>query len=148
MGKHQPEGGGPFGPWQATSPPQDSVSSIHTIYLGGALWAVMAEPMLSAFPLLTGLKSMHRPQAFHPHTRILSAALRGAWVAQLAEHPTWAQVTTSRFVGLSPALGSLQSPVQSWLWILCPPLCPSTARALSKTNKTFKCCRDPPAHQR
>ena len=28
-------------------------------------------------------------------------------MAQSVKHPTWAQVTVSRFVGLSPALGSV-----------------------------------------
>ena len=27
---------------------------------------------------------------------------RGAWVAQLAEHPTWAQVTIAQFLSSSP----------------------------------------------
>ena len=33
----------------------------------------------------------------------------GAWVAQLVRHPTSAQVRISRFMGLSPALGSVQT---------------------------------------
>ena len=33
--------------------------------------------------------------------------LRGAWVAQLVERLTLAQVMISRFVGLSPTLGSV-----------------------------------------
>ena len=32
---------------------------------------------------------------------------RGAWVAQSVGHPTLAQVMISRFVGLSPASGSV-----------------------------------------
>ena len=32
---------------------------------------------------------------------------KGAWVAQSVKHPTSAQVTISRFVGLSPASGSV-----------------------------------------
>ena len=31
----------------------------------------------------------------------------GAWVAQSVERPTWAQVMISRFVGSSPASGSV-----------------------------------------
>ena len=34
-------------------------------------------------------------------------SLRGAWVAQSVERPTAAQVTISRFVGSSPASGSV-----------------------------------------
>ena len=37
----------------------------------------------------------------------------GAWVAQLLERPTSAQVTISRFVGLSPALGSVLTALDS-----------------------------------
>ena len=33
--------------------------------------------------------------------------MRGAWVAQLVKRPTSAQVMISRFVGLSPTLGSV-----------------------------------------
>ena len=33
--------------------------------------------------------------------------IRGAWVAQLVEHPTSAQVMISRSMGLSPVLGSV-----------------------------------------
>ena len=32
---------------------------------------------------------------------------RSAWVAQVVKHPTSAQVMISRFVGLSPTLGSV-----------------------------------------
>ena len=44
-------------------------------------------------------------------------------MAQLAEHPTSAQVMISCFVGLSPTSGSLLS-VRTPLQILCSPLCP------------------------
>ena len=61
--------------------------------------------------------------------------LQGAWVAQSVKHPTSAQVMISRFVSLSPTLGSLLS-TQSLLQILCPPspLCPSPALSFSKIN--------------
>ena len=57
----------------------------------------------------------------------------GAWVAQAAEHLTSARVRISRFVGLSPASGSV---LMAWslelLPILClPSLSPSPAHALS-----------------
>ena len=46
-----------------------------------------------------------------------------AWVAQLVKHPTSAQVTISKLVGLSPALGSvLTARGLELLWILCLPL--------------------------
>ena len=49
--------------------------------------------------------------------------VRGTWVAQLVERPTSAQVMISRFVGSSPASGSVLM-AQSWslLLILCLPL--------------------------
>ena len=68
--------------------------------------------------------------------------LRGAWVAQWVKRLTLAaQVMTSWFMSLSPALGSLLS-AQSLLWISCPlSLCPSTAHALFfslKNKQTLK----------
>ena len=38
---------------------------------------------------------------------LLTIQGRGAWVARGVKHPTSAQVTISRFMGLSPALGSV-----------------------------------------
>ena len=63
----------------------------------------------------------------------LKKAGRGAWVAQLVERPTLAQVTISQFVSLSPASGavlaaqSLEPASDS----VCLSLCPSPAHALS-----------------
>ena len=58
---------------------------------------------------------------------------RGAWVAQSVKHPTSAQVIISRFVGLSPTSGSVQT-AQSLrpVWdSVSPSLCLSPTCALS-----------------
>ena len=60
--------------------------------------------------------------------------MRGAWVAQSVKRLTSAQVIISRFVGSSPASGSvLTSQSLELLRILCLALslCPSPAHALS-----------------
>ena len=59
---------------------------------------------------------------------------QGVWVAQWIKCPASAQVMISRFMSLSPALGSLLS-AQSLLQILCLPLFLSLC--LSKINKHF-----------
>ena len=41
------------------------------------------------------------------HVANLDRKVRGAWVAQAVKHPTVAQVMISRFMSLSPALGSV-----------------------------------------
>ena len=58
--------------------------------------------------------------------------MRGAWVAQLVECLTLAQVMISRLVGRSPISGSVLT-ARSLLWILCPPL--SAPPLLSLKNK-------------
>ena len=64
---------------------------------------------------------------------------RDAWVAQLVEHLTLAQIMISWFMGSSPALGSLLS-AKSPLWFLCTPLSLSLPHlhSLSKISKHFK----------
>ena len=55
---------------------------------------------------------------------------RGAWVAQLVDHPSLAQVMVSRFMSSSPTLG-----LYFWLEqlsVLRGALCPSPARALCR----------------
>ena len=67
---------------------------------------------------------------------------RGAWVAQSVKHPTSAQVTISRFVGSSPASGSvltaqsLEPASDSVSPSLSAP--PLLALCLSKMNITLK----------
>ena len=70
---------------------------------------------------------------------------RGAWVAQWVEPPTSAQVTISRFVGSSPASGSVLTapslePASDSVVSLSR--CPSPAHALSlsvsKINRQIK----------
>ena len=58
---------------------------------------------------------------------------RGAWVAQLVERPTSAQVMISHSVSLSPALGSVLSAqsLEPASDSVSPSLCPSPAHALS-----------------
>ena len=70
----------------------------------------------------------------------LNVYLRGAWVAQLVKRRTSAQVTISRFVGSSPATGSvLTAQSLELLRILCLPLSlflpHSCSVSLSKINK-------------
>ena len=69
----------------------------------------------------------------HQNTKVV-----GAWVAQLIEHWTSAQVIISRFMSSSPTLGLLLS-AQSLLQIICLSLCPSPIHALSLSlkNKYF-----------
>ena len=55
-------------------------------------------------------------QEVHDVTRFSESLLRGAWVAQLVEHPTLA-----RFVSSSPSSGFVLT-AWSLLWILCLPL--------------------------
>ena len=63
---------------------------------------------------------------------------RGAWVAQLLKRLTSAQVVISRFMGSSPASGSVLT-AQGPLQIFCPlSLCPSPTHALSLKNKYLK----------
>ena len=65
-------------------------------------------------------------------------SLRGAWVAQSVKRPTSAQVMILRFVGSSPALGSVLTaqslePASDCVSLsLCPPL---LMLCLSKINK-------------
>ena len=63
--------------------------------------------------------------------------LRGTWVARSVEHPTLAQVMISRFVSLSPALGSALTAqsLQCALDSVSLSLCPSPAHALSLSQK-------------
>ena len=69
---------------------------------------------------------------------------RGAWVAQLVKQLTLAQVMISRFVGSSPASGSMltaqnlepASDSVSPSLSACPPLVLSLS--VSKINKTLK----------
>ena len=64
---------------------------------------------------------------------VSGVASRGAWGAQLVEHLTSAQVMIPRFVGLSPASGSLSS-LRSLLQIPCL-LLSMLSLSLSKINK-------------
>ena len=75
-----------------------------------------------------------RPPSDHEPGSILES--RGALVAQSLRRLSSAQIMISRFVSLSPALGSLLS-AQSPLRILCPPVSapPKLARPLSLKNK-------------
>ena len=64
----------------------------------------------------------------------------GAWVAQSVGHPTLAQVTISRFVGSSPASGSVlaaRSP-EPRLDSVSPSLPAPVFLSLSKINKDLK----------
>ena len=71
---------------------------------------------------------------------------RGAWVAQSVRHPTSAQVMISRFVGSSPALGSvltarsLEPASNSVTPSLSLPLSRWHSVSLSKINEHLKNC--------
>ena len=64
---------------------------------------------------------------------------RGAWVAPSDKRPTSAQVMMSRFVGSSPASGSvLTARSLELLWILCLPLSVPLSRSCSVSKVNIK----------
>ena len=71
-------------------------------------WAkVVDTDILTSFPTLKEmlrLSAHYFVDTFHQFKKVSS---RGAWVAQLVEHPTSAQVMISRPVSSSPASGSV-----------------------------------------
>ena len=81
---------------QSLEPASYSVSSS----LSAPSLLVLCLPLCLPHPTHTVSLSLKNKQAFKKHKR-------GTWVAQSVKRPTSAQIMTSRFMSLSPALGSV-----------------------------------------
>ena len=98
---------------------------------GTSLWISMPAQLLISCVHFLGW-----PSQMTTAGRLETTGIWGAWVAQLVQCPTSAQVMISRFGSSSPTQGSLLSP-QSLFRILCAPLClcPSPNHALPPSRK-------------
>ena len=100
----------------------------------GCLASLSAFWALGSFPNRRGPRDMGSDLASGlAAINLKIVPFRGAWMAQSVRHPTSAQVTISRFVGSSPASGSVLTAqsLEPAADSDSPSLCPSSTHALT-----------------
>ena len=111
-------------------------NSVCPVSFPGRLWSI---------PVVSGFSKAHETRFPFPGHSLFCLAYskplsRGARVAQSVEHPTWAQVMISRFVGSSPASGlwaDSSKPGAYFRFCASLSLCPSPTCACTRALSLF-----------